>query len=148
MARRYPGRKEENWWLVVGEPEANALLAIKRVALQRRQRAKLDFAAPAAPGLHKLTLYFMCDSYLGCDQARPAPLVPFVAMLAGVLWCSPAQADAGNKATWVANACHAVQPCSSSTVSCCIFKVCTHGDWVWHVSGGMHRRAPSSTGKQ
>ena len=68
--RRYPGRKEENWWLVVGEPEANALLAIKRVALQRRQRAKLDFAAPAAPGLHKLTLYFMCDSYLGCDQAR------------------------------------------------------------------------------
>ena len=69
-ARRYPGRKEENWWLVVGEPEANALLAIKRVALQRRQRAKLDFAAPAAPGMHKLTLYFMCDSYLGCDQAR------------------------------------------------------------------------------
>ena len=56
---------------MVGEPEANALLAIKRVALQRRQRAKLDFAAPAAPGLHKLTLYFMCDSYLGCDQARP-----------------------------------------------------------------------------
>ncbi|KAK9842537.1 hypothetical protein WJX81_005041 [Elliptochloris bilobata] len=67
-APRYPGRKEENWWLVVGEPEANALLAIKRVALQRRQRAKLDFAAPAAPGLHRLTLYFMCDSYLGCDQ--------------------------------------------------------------------------------
>ena len=55
---------------MVGEPEANALLAIKRVALQRRQRAKLDFAAPAAPGMHKLTLYFMCDSYLGCDQAR------------------------------------------------------------------------------
>lgn len=84
MVRRYPGRKEENWWLVVGEPEANALLAIKRVALQRRQRAKLDFAAPAAPGLHKLTLYFMCDSYLGCDQARPSLLAPFV-VLAGVL---------------------------------------------------------------
>ena len=75
LPRRYPGRKEENWWLVVGEPEANALLAIKRVALQRRQRAKLDFAAPAAPGLHKLTLYFMCDSYLGCDQARTSPLI-------------------------------------------------------------------------
>jgi hypothetical protein len=75
-ARRYPGRKEENWWLVVGEPEANALLAIKRVALQRRQRAKLEFAAPAAPGLHRLTLYFMCDSYLGCDQARARRLPP------------------------------------------------------------------------
>lgn len=73
---RYPGRKEENWWLVIGEPEANALLAIKRVALQRRQRAKLEFAAPASPGLHRLTLYFMCDSYLGCDQARPRRLHP------------------------------------------------------------------------
>lgn len=32
--RRYPGRKDENWWLVVGDTGANALLAIKRVTLQ------------------------------------------------------------------------------------------------------------------
>ena len=65
---RYPGRKEESWWLVVGDPSTNALLAIKRVALARRARIKLEFVAPAAAGPAALTLFFMCDSYLGCDQ--------------------------------------------------------------------------------
>ena len=31
---RYPGRKDENWWLVVGDTAGNGLLAIKRVTLQ------------------------------------------------------------------------------------------------------------------
>jgi pre-mRNA-splicing helicase BRR2 len=35
-APRYPGRKDENWWLVVGDPTANTLLAIKRVKLGAR----------------------------------------------------------------------------------------------------------------
>ena len=51
-----------------GRPQGNTLLAIKRAALQRKARVKLDFAAPATPGTHHLTLYFMCDSYMGCDQ--------------------------------------------------------------------------------
>jgi len=67
-APRFPGRKDENWWLVVGEPESNQLLAIKRIALQRKARAKLEFTAPAEPGRSQLTLFLMCDSYLGCDQ--------------------------------------------------------------------------------
>ncbi len=71
---RYPGRKDENWWLVVGDSKANTLLAIKRVALQRKARVKLDFVAPSAQGNHHLTLYFMCDSYMGCDQVRDCSL--------------------------------------------------------------------------
>ena len=126
--RRYPGRKDENWWLVVGDTAANTLLAIKRVTLQacpsaccslltqpafasvetpgqagawsgrqrcmrsspfdtfrwapaallqttwlcillqRKAKVKLDFVAPKAAGPQSLTLFFMCDSYMGCDQ--------------------------------------------------------------------------------
>lgn len=67
-APMFPGRKDENWWLVVGDPSANALLAIKRITLQRKARAKLEFAAPEIPGRASLTLFVMCDSYIGCDQ--------------------------------------------------------------------------------
>lgn len=67
-APRFPGRKDENWWLVVGDPASNSLLAIKRIALQRKAKAKLEFAAPASAGKKELTLFLMCDSYMGCDQ--------------------------------------------------------------------------------
>ena len=152
-APHYPGRRDEGWWLVVGDAKSNSLLAIKRVNLGKavsgqrpgggcrdfgqgrdrgggwshglagsglgnplckhererrvgcgthfrsrpppcyRPRAappashprphavmhpaphtaqaktKLEFAAPAAAaGTASLTLYFMCDSWLGCDQ--------------------------------------------------------------------------------
>ncbi|KAK3232115.1 hypothetical protein Dsin_003996 [Dipteronia sinensis] len=65
---KYPKAKEEGWWLVVGDTKSNQLLAIKRVSLQRKSRVKLEFAAPAEPGKKTYALYFMCDSYLGCDQ--------------------------------------------------------------------------------
>ncbi|XP_026402952.1 DExH-box ATP-dependent RNA helicase DExH12-like [Papaver somniferum] len=67
-APRYPKAKEEGWWLVVGDSKTNQLLAIKRVSLQRKSKVKLEFAAPAETGRKSYTLYFMCDSYLGCDQ--------------------------------------------------------------------------------
>jgi hypothetical protein len=31
-------------------------------------QVKLEFTAPATAGKTKLTLYFMCDSWMGCDQ--------------------------------------------------------------------------------
>ncbi|XP_011044153.1 PREDICTED: U5 small nuclear ribonucleoprotein 200 kDa helicase-like [Populus euphratica] len=67
-APRYPKAKEEGWWLVVGDTRSNLLLAIKRVSLQRKSKVKLEFAAPTDAGRMSYTLYFMCDSYLGCDQ--------------------------------------------------------------------------------
>ena len=70
-APRYPKAKEEGWWLVVGDTKSNTLLAIKRVSLQRRSKVKLDFTAPSDVGMKPYTLYFMCDSYLGCDQEYP-----------------------------------------------------------------------------
>ena len=50
------------------DPSRNQLLAIKRVSLQRKCKVKLDIIAPSELGEKKYTLYFMYDSYLGCDQ--------------------------------------------------------------------------------
>lgn len=68
VAPFFPKPKAEGWWLVVAEPSKNAILAIKRVTLAQQSRVKLDFPAPSEAGSHDLVLYFMCDSYLGCDQ--------------------------------------------------------------------------------
>jgi pre-mRNA-splicing helicase BRR2 len=67
-AQRFPKPKDEGWWLVVGDTSMNQLLAIKRVTLQRRAKVKLNFVVPSELGKKNLTVYFMCDSYLGCDQ--------------------------------------------------------------------------------
>eukprot|EP01137_Pigoraptor_chileana_P032324 Opistho-2@21526 len=73
IAPFYPGKKAEGWWVVLGDPATNKLVSIKRVTLQKRAKVKLDFEAPN-PGDYKYTLYFMCDSYLGCDQEYEANL--------------------------------------------------------------------------
>jgi ABC-type Zn2+ transport system substrate-binding protein/surface adhesin len=39
-APRFPGRKDEGWWLVVGDAKANALLAIKRVNLGKAAKVR------------------------------------------------------------------------------------------------------------
>ena len=63
----YPPKKMENWWLVVAEEKTRSLLAIKRVTIQKVLDIKLEYVVPSA-GEHELTLYLMCDSYLGVDQ--------------------------------------------------------------------------------
>ncbi|KAJ3264529.1 DEIH-box ATPase [Chytriomyces hyalinus] len=71
IAPFFPGKKEEGWWVVVGQKSTNALLAIKRTTLQHMAALKLDFAAPPPPeggGHVDLRVYLMCDSYTGVDQ--------------------------------------------------------------------------------
>jgi pre-mRNA-splicing helicase BRR2 len=67
VAPRYPKPRDEAWWLVLGCPKTGTLSAIKRVQLGRKARVKLEFAAPQE-GSHDMSLFFMCDSYMGCDQ--------------------------------------------------------------------------------
>jgi pre-mRNA-splicing helicase BRR2 len=67
VAPLFPQKREEGWWVVIGDPKSNQLLSIKRLTLQQKATIKLDFLAPA-PGQHNYTLYFMSDAYLGCDQ--------------------------------------------------------------------------------
>eukprot|EP00096_Caligus_rogercresseyi_P012340 TRINITY_DN5132_c0_g1_i1.p1 TRINITY_DN5132_c0_g1~~TRINITY_DN5132_c0_g1_i1.p1 ORF type:complete len:1550 (-),score=525.80 TRINITY_DN5132_c0_g1_i1:223-4416(-) len=67
IAPFFPTKREEGWWVIVGDPKANTLLSIKRLTLQQKAKFKLDFVAPRQ-GKYSYTLYFMSDSYLGCDQ--------------------------------------------------------------------------------
>lgn len=65
----YPGKKLENWWLVVGDETTKTLLAIKRVTIGLSLNTKLEYTVPTA-GEHKLKLFLMSDSYVGVDQER------------------------------------------------------------------------------
>jgi len=67
IAPFFPQKREEGWWVVIGDPKNNSLLSIKRLTLQHKAKVRLDFVAPG-PGHHSYTLYFMSDAYLGCDQ--------------------------------------------------------------------------------
>ena len=49
-------------------PKTHMLPTIKRVLLQRKLKAELEFSAPADVGKKSHVFYFMCDSYMGCDQ--------------------------------------------------------------------------------
>ena len=64
----FPGSKKEGWWIVVGDTSNNTLLSLKRVNLKHKLVVQLEFAAPDEPGDYDLTLFCMCDSYMGCDQ--------------------------------------------------------------------------------
>ena len=38
----YPGKRDEGWWLVIGEHKTNSLLAIKHVSLQQKKKIALE----------------------------------------------------------------------------------------------------------
>lgn len=67
VAPFFPSKRDEGWWLVIGEPKSNALITIKRINLALKSKVTLDFIAPS-PGEHTYTLFFMSDAYMGCDQ--------------------------------------------------------------------------------
>lgn len=69
LCGRYPGRKDEGWWIVVGESSSNSLLSLKYVTFSEEQRVKLEVTAPVTPGEHTLRTYLISDSYfVDCDQ--------------------------------------------------------------------------------
>lgn len=70
IAPFFPQKREEGWWLVIGDPKNNSLISIKRLTLQQKAKIKLDFISPAVGG-HTYNLYFMSDCYMGCDQEYP-----------------------------------------------------------------------------
>ncbi|ESO10442.1 hypothetical protein HELRODRAFT_183600 [Helobdella robusta] len=67
IAPFFPQKREEGWWLVVGDTNSENLVALKWFSLQQKVNKDLYFVAPH-PGKHTYTLYFMSDAYMGCDQ--------------------------------------------------------------------------------
>ncbi|XP_074602133.1 U5 small nuclear ribonucleoprotein l(3)72Ab [Brevipalpus obovatus] len=67
IAPFFPQKREEGWWIVVGDPKANSLISIKHLILDMKANPVLKFIAPP-PGDHSYTLYLVSDCYMGCDQ--------------------------------------------------------------------------------
>ena len=68
----YPVKKTKGWWIVVGNPASNALLAIKRVSplVGESKRVSLSMVVPddAPLGRNDLKMYLISDCLVGCDQ--------------------------------------------------------------------------------
>lgn len=63
----YPDtRKEEFWWVIVGDKKTNKVLATKRTPLKKAARVSLSFER--LPNVSTYSVYALCDSYVGCDQ--------------------------------------------------------------------------------
>jgi pre-mRNA-splicing helicase BRR2 len=67
-APRFPQKRTEGWWLVIGDVKLNSMAAIKRIVLKRKTtRLQLQFTAPSQ-GSYQYTLFLMNDALMGCDQ--------------------------------------------------------------------------------
>ena len=73
LQRCFAHVKEEGWWVVLGDPEADELYAMKRVSFGVQSSFTLTFQCPN-PDLQEAVLYLVCDSYLGMDQQITVPM--------------------------------------------------------------------------
>merc|ERR1719436_1579266 len=48
IAPFFPTKREEGWWVIIGDSKSNSLLSIKRLTLQQKAKFKLDYVAPRA----------------------------------------------------------------------------------------------------
>lgn len=75
-APHFPKPQFESWWLVLGDPETDELLALKRISmrngpnetLSNKATSTINFDTPVHLGKHKYVMYLICDGYLGLDQ--------------------------------------------------------------------------------
>ena len=55
IAPLFPQKREENWWVVIGDTKTNTLLSIKRLTLNQKAKIKLDFTAPSEASSYSYT---------------------------------------------------------------------------------------------
>ncbi len=52
----------------MGRAEHDELVALRRASCQRNTHVTLEFQVPQVPGVYRLHLYLVSDSYVGLDQ--------------------------------------------------------------------------------
>lgn len=58
IAPFFPTKREEGWWVIIGDAKSNSLLSIKRLTLQQKAKFKLDFVAPR-PGNYRYEIHLL-----------------------------------------------------------------------------------------
>lgn len=74
-APRFPKPQYESWWVVLGDPDTDELMALKRVSMRggpnetitNRSSVRIEFVAPERLGKGRWELAVVSDGYLGCD---------------------------------------------------------------------------------
>ena len=68
VSEKYPVKKLEHWWIAIGERARKELYAVKKVSLSKiTQEYELSFVIEEV-GMHTLTIWCICDSYLDADK--------------------------------------------------------------------------------
>jgi len=67
----FPEKREECWWIVIGDSNKHELVGVHRVGpVGKKVEGKIKFLAPAKTGTYVFTVNLICDGYLGCDKQR------------------------------------------------------------------------------
>jgi hypothetical protein len=70
MISHFPKSKDASYFLIIGCPMTNEILAMKRLSFSRFATKQLSVALPQSFRTDKIELYLMCDSYIGLDQVH------------------------------------------------------------------------------
>ncbi|KAI9298963.1 Sec63-domain-containing protein [Neoconidiobolus thromboides FSU 785] len=68
IANYFPMKKDEAYWLVLGDPKYKQLLGIKRFTMGNQLKLILNVLIPPPIGKRELELYLIPDCYIGSDQ--------------------------------------------------------------------------------
>ena len=68
IVKSFPKPKDAGWFVIVGNPVTNELMAIKRVPLKKFTKRELQILLPNDFVDEKIKLYLLSDAYIGIDQ--------------------------------------------------------------------------------
>lgn len=81
LISHFPKPKDATYFLIIGNPSKNDIIAMKRVSFNRFATKNLTIALPQDFRSEKLELHLMCDSYIGLDQYHHIDLLNINAYL-------------------------------------------------------------------